>query len=365
MGCEPFAPWFDYAADDPGFQFIGRADFSTPEGPTFAFPNGTVRFRCECTGVDVFFDSQALGDEAHTNFITVLVDGVQAARVQLPRGGHVTRGARDLAPGEHLIELVKSTEAYAGQVRFLGVSLQGSLLPPPPRQRKRFEFVGDSITCGYGNRVRIDAPTYTEPNTGYHALNQDITQAYGPLTGRALDAEVVTTCFSGRGVYRSNDGSQDTVLPFLYDRTDPERALPRWDPSRYVPDVLVINLGTNDFSVSDETGLPSPPDAALFEQAYGVFVRKLRALYPSALIVCAVGPMLNDVYPKGRQLWTLQQRYVSEVVSTLNANGDHAVLYFAFTPIQRDPYGEDWHPTAQVHRQMADELTAFLRGWGF
>jgi lysophospholipase L1-like esterase len=360
-GCEPFDPWFDYAANDPKLQHIGRMDWSTPDGPTYAHSGTTVRFRCNCTGVDVAFDDKGTGGDEHTNWVNVIVDGQTKAKVQLQQGATMLRGARNLPKGEHVIEIVKRTEPYAGSIQFIGVSLQGVLLDPPPRPDKRIEFIGDSITCGYGNEVDIYAPTYTEPNTGYHSKNEDISQSYGPLVGRKLNAEVVITCVSGTGVYRNLDGTTEgKAFPYLYERVYPERETPLWNPSLFIPDVIVINLGNNDFNVRDDTDTPSAPPAEPFKAAYASFVRKLRSLYPSAKIVCSIGPMMNDNYPPGRKHWTLMQKYVSEMVESVRASGDSNVYYFAYTPIVGDPYGEDWHPTAKSHALMAKELSAFL-----
>ncbi|MFY0579197.1 hypothetical protein ACN28S_37395 [Cystobacter fuscus] len=131
-GCEPFDPWYDFPANDNRLQYIGRMDHSKPEAPTYAHPGTTIRFRCDCTGVDVSFEDKGKGGDEHTNFVNILVDGEQAAKVELRPEGGMIRGARALPPGEHVIEIVKRTESYAGNIRFLGVSIQGSLLDPPP-----------------------------------------------------------------------------------------------------------------------------------------------------------------------------------------------------------------------------------------
>ncbi len=364
-GGEQAWAWTEVAPDDARLRFIGRVDREAREGPTSAYPGSTVRLRCQCSGVDVRFEDLGEGGEAHTNFVDVRVDGQSRGVLALQPGAPWLPGVRGLPRGEHTIELVKRTEAYAGALRFLGLRLEGKLLEPPAPPARRMEFIGDSITCGYGNAVSIAAPTYTEPNTGYHARHQDILAAFGPLTARRLGAEWVTTCVSGQGVYRGNTGARDGVLPLVYRRTLPHQAEPRWEPSRYVPDVIVINLGTNDFAVTDGAGLPTAPPSESFKQAYAEFVHELRAAYPEAVIVCAVGPMTSDTYPSGRALWTRLRRDVSDMVARVRAEGDTRVHGFVFTPIAGDPYGEDWHPTAAFHAGMADELVPFLRGLGF
>ncbi|QRN97304.1 acetyl xylan esterase [Archangium violaceum] len=365
-GCEPFEPWFDYAADDPNLQLIGRMDRTTLDGPTYAHPGVTIRFRCNCTGVDVAFADKGTGGEEHTNWVNVIVDGETKAKIKLEQGdARFYKGARDLKPGEHLIEIVKRTESYAGDMQFLGLSLQGIILEPPPQKTKRLEIIGDSISCGYGNEVRIFAPTYTEPNTGYHSKNEDISKAYGSLLGRRFDADVVTTCISGTGVYRNLNGAteRDKTFPGLYPRVFPSQEKPLWDTSKFVPDIIIINLGNNDFNVVDEnTKLPHPPPEQPFKDAYRDFVVQLREYYPNAKIICSIGPMMNDNYPPGLKQWTNMQKYVGDMVAALD---DPNVHYFSYSPVVSDPYGEDWHPTAEVHEQMANEIAPVLQELGF
>jgi lysophospholipase L1-like esterase len=362
--CEPFEPWFEYAADDGRLQIIGRVDNETEDGPTYAHSGVTIRFRCDCSGVDVAFADLGTGGDEHTNFVNVLVDGKNAGVVQLTPEARLLRGARNLPPGEHLIEIVKRTEPYAGDIQFLGISLQGVLLDAPPRPALRMEFIGDSITCGYGNEASILAPTYQEPNTGYHSKNEDISKAYGSVLGREFNAEVITNCISGTGISRNLNGeTSDTgkTFRFLYRRIYPNNPEgPQWPiPSAdEAPHVIVINLGNNDFNVLDETGIPHWPDPTAFKAAYRDFVKDLRGYFPNAQIVCSVGPLMNDNYPAERKHWTRIKKNVSEMVAEL---GDPHVRYFEYEPIVSDPYGEDWHPTAAGHQQMAKEMGKFFR----
>ncbi|MFL5344215.1 MAG: GDSL-type esterase/lipase family protein [Hyalangium sp.] len=366
-GCEPFDPWFDYAVDDPNLQRIGRMDEEAdPEGPIYTHSGGTIRFRCDCTGVDVAFQDLGEGGDEHTNWVNILVDGKEAAKVQLLPGKRaMLRGARNLKPGEHTVEIVKRTEPYAGRIQFLGLSLQGVLLAPPAPPEKKIEVIGDSITCGYGNEVRIYAPKFTEPNTGYHSKNEDISKAYGSLLARRFNAELMTTCISGTGVYRNLNGTTDPTktFPGLYPRIFPDDEESTWHTSRFVPDLIIINLGNNDFNVIVEGDtLPSAPDEKGFKDAYKAFVRQLREYYPSAKIICSVGPMMNDNYPAGRQHWTKMKRWVHAMV---DESGIPNVHYFEYTPIVGDPYGEDWHPTAESHQKMAEEIAPFIESLGF
>ncbi|WNG13324.1 SGNH/GDSL hydrolase family protein [Cystobacter fuscus] len=369
VSCAPFEAWDDYGAMDPKLQFIGRMQFDDDFGPRYAYPGATVRLRCDCTGVDVAFKDEGTGGDKRTNFVNVIVDGKQTAVLKLPNtdNGELLKAVRGLKPGEHTIEFVKRTGPYAGTIQFRGISVQGTLLDPPPLPERRIEIIGESVSCGYGNEVSIKAPNNTEPNTGYHSKNEDNSKAYGALLGRRFDAQVVTTCMWYRGVQRNPDGSTEDTLATRYKRLfpddDSEEAV--WDTRDYVPDVIILNLGVSDFAVRDETNTPSAPDPMLFKAAYAKFVEELRRYYPSAKIICAVGPTMSDYYPKDRQHWTLIQRYVKEMVEEL-ANPN--VFYLAHPPASSGSYGEDWHPTAEEHQHMAEALGNFIQtqsglGW--
>jgi hypothetical protein len=83
--------------------------------------------------------------------------------------------------------------------------------------------------------------------------------------GKKLRAEYQMVCWSGIGII-SNYTEQDTpneewLMPVLYPYTDKACDLAigndpeLWDFSRFVPDCIVINLGTNDNSYTK--GIPT------------------------------------------------------------------------------------------------------------
>jgi lysophospholipase L1-like esterase len=370
VSCEPFEAWDDYGATDPKLQFIGRMQLTADDiGPRYAYPGTAVRLRCDCTGVDVAFKDEGSGDDKHTNFVNVLVDGKQTAVLKLPHSddGELLKGVRGLEPGEHTIEFVKRTGPYAGTIQFRGISVQGILLDPPPFPERRIEVIGETVSCGYGNEVRIAAPTYTEPNTGYHSKNENNSKAYGALLGRRFDAQVVTTCMSNRGVYRNPDGSTEDTFPKRYKRIFPDDDSEEtvWDTRDYIPDLIILNLGTSDFTVRDANKEFVDPNPDLFKAAYKDFVQELREAYPAAKIICTVGPTMNDNYPAGRNYWTRIQQYVEEMVWEF---GEPEFVFYMSHPPTTDPYGEDWHPTAEGHQRMAEKLGTFIEtqtglGW--
>jgi lysophospholipase L1-like esterase len=351
----------DIAPTDPRIQYIGRVDLSGA-APTFSYPGVSIKARFTGSTLNVMLRSEGKGGARGTNYFYVIIDEDAPIKVETRLDATVYEVAKDLDPNlEHMVEVYKLNESEVGSVQFLGFQIRGDMLTAAPRPNRRMEIIGDSFACAYGNDGVFLPPPFGNPTTGFTSINQNFYMSFSAIAARALGAELAGTCVSGRGMLRNNTGDTVETLPGIYNRIFPlKRTSANWEPNRYVPDVVVINLGTNDFAYQQ-----SAPDETEFQTAYKSFVRRLRELYPNAKIVCTVGSMMSDYYPAGKQHWTLIQRYTSGVVEQLNAEGDTQVYYMAFST-QRVPYGEDWHPTIDSHKISATELTNFLKpitGW--
>ena len=324
----------------PAVRIIGRVDDGDPAGPRFSWSGSAVvaRFSGDSVGV-------RLRDPG--NQFEVLVDDRPLATLVASGGRELYPLQSGLGPGPLLVQLVRRTEGFLGATQLLGLVLDpaGALLPPPPAAVRRLEFVGDSITCGYG----VEGADQYCP---FSADTENFTLSFAALTARALGAEATAIAVSGRGLYRNFDGTVTGTVPQLYDRTLQD-GFAVWDFTRFTPDAVVINLGTNDFAKGD----PGPP----FADAYEAFLRRVRGHYPTAHIVCTAGPML------GTDELARVRGYLAPLLDAARAAGDARLSYLEF-PTQDGSlgYGCDWHPSRGTHQQMADRLTAELRqrlGW--
>jgi lysophospholipase L1-like esterase len=319
-------------------RFVGRVDHSDPAGPRFSWSGCAVLARFTGTSIGV-----RLRDGG--NRFEVVLDGQTLPPLATESGRELYPLASNLSSGPHELALHRRTEAFLGETQFLGLALDatGTTLTPPLPAARRLEFVGDSITCGYG----VEGPYISSPFSP-DSENHHVT--YAALAARTLAAEAISVACSGKGLFRNRLGDMNETLPLLYDRVLADRPAPRWDFASWIPDAVVINLGTNDFGLGD----PGPG----FRDAYLTFVRRVRGHYPAALILCTLGPMLPS------EQMGQARGYLDAMMAGL---GDRRVSYLEF-PVQ-DPangYGCDWHPSRATHRLMAELLTAELRrllGW--
>jgi lysophospholipase L1-like esterase len=286
-----------------------------------------------------------LNDAGQTQF-TVLIDGVLQPNLVARAGMQRYELASVLPAGEHVLELYRRTEASYGPTQFIGVDFgapeapPGQLLPPPPVTR-RIELIGDSISAGYGNEGADTTCTLT-PGTENHYMT------YGAISARALAAELVTVAWSGKGVvYNYGETDRANPMPALYDRTLPADASSVWDFS-FVPDAVVINLGTNDFSTNDD------PPADVFVPAYVSLLQRVRMHYPEAFILSTVGNLLY-----GQDLIDARTQ-IAAAVADFQAQGGSRVAVWEMN-VPNDAPGCDYHPSIATHQRMAEGLTAQLR----
>lgn len=318
---------------------IGRFDTSDPAGPKFSWPGSTIVATFTGTGI-----SAQLADNVGNNYFVVVVDGGAPTAFRTQQGTSTYSLATGLASGNHTVRLVKRTESYDGVVQLLGLTpAGGALVPTPEPWARRIEFIGDSITCGYG----VLGGTCSNPSVD----QEDWTVTAGALVATQLHAEPTTIAYSGIGMYRDYSGSTTNQMPTRFLLTLADIPSSTWGFKTTPPDVVVIDLGTNDFAQGD-------PGAA-FQTAYTTFVQQeVRPHYPNAWVILAVSPMLSGTSR------TQVSGYLNGVLSTLQTAGDKRVAYFEYDFEQT--MGCQYHPDVATNQAMATKIVPFieqLTGW--
>jgi len=306
---------------------VGGRVIQDAEGLTFGWPGVYFETAFTGTSVRVRFDAPA-------EHMRLLVDGEEKMVFRSP--GRVDHLVTGLAPGAHAVRLEKMTESQTGGGRFFGFfpGEGGSALTPPARTR-RIEFIGDSYTVGYGNTH----PGRTCTREVIHDTT-DTTQAFGPLAARRLEADYRVNAYSGFGIVRNyNGGSPDLSLPTIYPRLKPDDAAHVSDID-WRPQVIVINLGTNDFSTPLNPGERWSSQEALredYRRTYVDFVRRLQARDPEARFIL----MGSDMFFAD----------VERVAAALEATAPGRVTTLQFGGL--DMMGCDYHPSLADHRRLS------------
>ncbi len=238
---------------------------------------------------------------------------------------------------KHTVKLVKQTEQQNAICTFRSLCVCGELIGAAPNKSKYIEFIGDSITCGYGN----DWIDKTEGREG-RAVNQDGTRTYAYFTAEAFDADFSMISYSGIGVAYGWSG--DFVISRLFGRESALRdAEKKCDFSnKRVPDLVVINLGTND------AAFPSESTEEKFKTAVKAVIEQVRVSYGGRINVVWVGGMMEE----SRLSW------VEGALSELG--GERNGLY-TLSLYNRSHTGANGHPTVAEQRVGADKLISYIK----
>lgn len=333
---------------DPKILFMGRFD-TRQSNPRCAWPGSSIIVRFNGTAINAVLSDTSKGDKnknggVNANYISAIIDDGQPMVFALENGRTIYRVGDKLAAGDHMLVLFKRTESFVGVVEFKGLELSegGRLIEPPAQSNRRIEFIGDSITCGYGNEAESEKVSFC-------ALTENNYLAYGALTARHFGAEYFCIAWSGIGAYSSRGDTKNTMAT-RYDKILPRDPDSKWDFKKCIPDVVVVNLGTNDFAKGD------PGENYL--SCYTELLKTIRGNYPDAHIFCAPGSML-----RGEDL-NKNRDYVKAAMAKLN---DSKIYFVEFEGQDRkNGFGADFHPNLKTHAIMANTLIKAVEektGW--
>lgn len=318
-----------------GRMLIARADDRDFGGKEYAAQWPGAYFRAAFEGTRVFVRVGKSDEILH-----IVLDDWPAMLLTKPQPGAYE--VRRLSPGRHAIGVFVATESQASPNTFGGFGIPtGEKALEPAARKRQIEFIGDSHTVGYGDLSGKRQCTRDEV-----WADTDDTQAFGAQIARHYDADYQVNAISGRGVVRNYDGFAADTLPeaypyVLFDKTQ------RYDDPVWKPQVIVIALGTNDFSTPLNAGERWKTRAALhadYEATYGRFLAGVRTRNPHALMIVWATNMADGEIEAEAQ----------KVVLQLQKQGDRRIT---FLPIDGLSFSAcDWHPSRADHQIIAEKL---------
>ena len=343
------------------FKELGRTYYS--DGKIYCALSGTgVEFRftgksCSVTVEGDGNSSDAAQADNHAR-IAIYVNGERKIDDMVDNATEVYDVFKSDADEDVTVRVIKLSESPMSTVAISDISVDGSGVGPTEDSERLIEFVGDSITCGYG----IDDE---DRNHHFSTKTEDVTKTYAFKTAEALGADWSMVSFSGYGVISGySDGTKkvsEQTVPQYYEKLGYS-----WSPNGSfvpanidwgfgrLPDAVVINLGTND----DSYCKGDPTKSAEYRDEYVNLLKTVREHNPDAQIFCTLGIMgAQSLYP-----------YIEEAVAAYSAEtGDTKVTCMQFDgQLESDGIAADWHPTEATHAKAAEKLEEKIRetmGW--
>ena len=312
---------------------------------------GSVTFAWEGTRATVVFSGastltatvRSQGEAAAR--LRVVVDGLVApAPLSVGGGGTLTLASGLSAAAQHTVTLWAITDPITlswpyilnGSTTVLSFDTDagGAFGPNPPPPARRLRIVGDSITAG--NQIS----NVTCEDDHYYTYGAKLCSYFG--------ADCQTQAISGKGLYENCCDGNETMVA-IAERTLPGDAAALYDDGEFIPDGIILALGTND---SGHAG-GNASWIAGFTAAYADYLVHLatRAGNLSVPIFCAVGP-ITHVY----------QPWVQAAMAAAALRGVRNTQLLSFvTPVDRCG-----HPDYDGHEAMfqtAKPTIAAALGW--
>lgn len=335
-------------ASNEDFRYVGRFDFSNPQEVRYDWSGVYIQFSFRSAECAVRMN------DTGRNYYNVFIDD-QPSKIIDVKSDTTIVIASGLTNQIHKVRIYKRTEGNQGIGTFKGIviSEKGEILPWKEISTRKIEFIGNSITCGYGTEGLSKSERW-KPSTENNYFS------YAPIMARAFNADYHITAHSGEGAVR-NYGYKEKVsptgtMPRRFNRVFDEKEQPLWDFTKWKPDMVVINLGTNDFSTQPF------PDKEVFIAGYKKLIDEVRKQYGDLPIFCVVGPMTDEPC----------YSYIKEMVEEFKTTNQKKNVYFVGIPTylmnpEKD-LGSDTHPNYLGAKKMAAHVLpviASILGWDY
>ncbi len=332
------------------------------------------------SGIELHAKGSELWVEVESNYdiyepwISVMVNGAVTSRQMLTAGRRWVCIFRGMSgEGVKKVRIVRDTQAMSGDLscclQIHAVKSDGEFVPVR-EGRCRIEFIGDSITSGEG---AIGA----KEETAWIPMWFSAIDNYTAMTAAALDADYQVVSQSGWGVLTGWDNNPHAAIPSCYEqvcgvltgeRNERLGANSVHDFDSWQPDVIVVNLGTNDGGAFHSPAWTDPKtgrthkqrlcedgsyhreDLQAFEHAAVAFLAMLRRHNPAAHLVWAYGMLGIPMMPAIRR-----------AVSTyMERTGDGGVSVVELPAMTDQAVGARSHPGKLAHERAAEVLSAYI-----
>ena len=250
------------------------------------------------------------------------------------------------------VRIIKVSECAQSTIGISSIDVveSGDIIPSTPKG-KLIEFIGDSITCGYGVDVE-------DPIGKFSTSSEDFRKSFAYLTATALDCDYSMVSYSGYGIisgYTESDTPHPDILPPIYNKVGWSLGFKdnfsisniSWNFNEQ-PDLIVINLGTNDATYIKD----NQDREHRFTLSYVDFLKVVRQHNPKAPIICTLGIMGDKLFPA-----------ISKAVELYRAETlDENISTFKFdVQMEEDGYSIGWHPTFATYQKASNKLLDYIQ----
>jgi len=329
-----------FRADDPNISYVGRVLKSDAGEVSFDWSGTylTTRFSGTYCAIRV--------SDTKKNYYNLFIDDKLTRVVTTFGKDSIIVLADGLKAGEHSLLMQKRTEGEQGKTTIHGFELapNGVFMKSSEMRDRHIEFIGNSLTCGYGT----EGQSKNEP---FKAETENCNLAYGCIISRYFNADYTLIAHSGRGAARNYGDtarvSKYTMKELMMNTFDGDKDH-LWNFKQITPDLVVINLGTNDFSTKPH------PLKEEFLKAYSQIISQIRTVYGNVQVLC-IAPPRGPAY-----------EYIQEYCTISKDSNVHFAAYLNGVYNNNSDLGSSGHPNYEGQKKIAMNLIPYIStitGW--
>lgn len=340
-------------ADYEKLLYSGRIDWSDRKAPVWVFPCTSVKMRFTGDRLTVFTENR---HSYWDNYLGCILDGEQT-KILLPDEGmaelSVPVNHHDKA-AEHEVLIFKRQDS-CHELAFLGFEIGdgGRILDPGKAPERKIEVYGDSVSAGEVSEAIAFTGKEDPEHDGEYSNSW---YSYAWITARKLNAEIHDIAQGGIALIDKTGWfcepeavGMETAWNKIHYNPQLSRAT-EWDFANYTPQVVIVAIGQNDSHPEDYMKEAYEGEkAARWRAHYREFLKRLRAQYPAAHIICCTTLLTHD------PSW---DRAICEVTESLQ---DEKITQYRF---RRNGCGTPGHLRIAEAEEMAEELCAYIEEIG-
>jgi hypothetical protein len=359
----------NYSIRDAKLKIHGRIDNTLSTIPLLSNGQG---IEANVTGTQLWVDVEA-DYEDYEPWAAIEVNGELVSRFMIDRGSHRIclfrgRGQEGVTRVKFYRELQAMSEDKKTCIVIHGLWTDGEFLDPPEYDIK-LEFIGDSISSGegtYGARSDFD----------WIASCMSYSRTYINLIGHSLNAECRVISQGGWGVFSGWDNDRRHAIPGIYEQVcglaagsgDKYGAGKAYDFASWVPDAVLINLGTNDREGFNQPPFKDPDTGEIYKMNTnpdGSFADEDTELIKSAVVdflkmIRRNNPVSHIIWLYGMLGYDLSLILADAINRYKAETADDDVAYLQLPTTNEKTVGSNGHPGYEAHKIAAEILVDYL-----
>lgn len=276
--------------------WVGRNEYVASEKRMYTYYAATgfsVTF--QGTELSVTYNSDNTSSSKNRPYFSVGVDGApvqNGTSFSLTSPTQTVKVVSGLTNGTHTVTVLKRSEPENAKTSISAIKTNGTFSKYVDNTTLRFQIIGSSGITGHGC-FGTSSDWTTENSSALKGFGYLSAYAFGAET-QFVSASAMGMCWTYRGVTTMSKAYEAAGLVASYNASGSTTSvLPTstaWDHSKWTPDVVIANIGGNDWNakISGLSGTARTEAETQFKDAVKTLLTRIHTLYPNAKVVWTV-----------------------------------------------------------------------------